>query len=649
MAYSDSLAGQILLDHLKEGDLLPGHEIGIIIDQTLTQDATGTLVYLEFMALEAEKVKTKRSVSYVDHNTLQTGPENADDHLFLQTAAAKYGVYFSRPGNGICHQSHLERFAVPGQTLLGSDSHTPTAGGLGMLAMGAGGMDVSLAMAGSPFYMTVPKLLHVNLIGKLSPWVGAKDVILHILEQLTVKGGLGWIVEYGGPGVKTLSVPERATITNMGAELGAWTSIFPSDEVTRRFLAAQGRKEDWSPLSVKENPEYENAITVDLSVLDPKVACPSSPDAVASIAEVAGRKIDQVAIGSCTNSSYRDLKLVSEVLKGKHIHPEVSLVIAPGSRQVMSMMAKDGSLKNMVDAGARILEVACGPCIGMGQAPPSGGVSVRTFNRNFPGRSGTKDAMVYLAGPQVAVAAALTGKFTDPRELGTQPEISEPEKYDVSDSMVLPPSPEPEKVSIRMGPNIKPLPLKDPLSDEFSLEVLTKTKDNVSTDDILPGGAKVLPLRSNLPALALHVFSVYDPGFVSRAQEKGGGIIVGGDNYGQGSSREHAALAPAYLGVQMVSCISIARLHRANLINFGILPVLIDKEAYAKIEQGDRIECSDIRNAVACADHIDIVIPAKGTKISGRLELSQRERKILLAGGMLNYMKNILSEQKKHE
>jgi aconitate hydratase len=645
MAYSDHLVGQILSQHRKEGDLIPGKEIGICIDQTLTQDATGTLVYLEFMAMEAEKVRTRLSVSYVDHNTLQTGCENADDHRFLQTAAARYGVYFSRPGNGICHQVHLERFAAPGQTLLGSDSHTPTAGGLGMLAVGAGGMDVAVAMAGGLFYMTVPRVLRVNLAGELSPWVGAKDVILHILGRLTVKGGLGGALEYSGPGVMSLSVPERSTITNMGAEMGAWTSIFPSDELTRRFLAMQGRERQWVPLSAAEGAEYDEELPVDLSSLCPLVACPSSPDAVVPVTELVGLKVDQVAIGSCTNSSYRDLKLVAELLRGKKVNTGVSLVIAPGSNQVMTMLARDGSLADLVEAGARILEAACGPCIGMGQAPPSRGVSLRTFNRNFPGRSGTPDAQVYLAGPQIAVAAALSGKFQDPRELGDPPQISEPVRYPARDAMIIPPPACPAEISIHTGPNIKRLPAKEELRDAFSLEVLIKLGDNISTDDILPGGAKILPLRSNIPRLAEHVFSLYDPGFVSRAKAARGGAILGAENYGQGSSREHAALAPSYLGIQAVLSISMARLHRANLINFGVLPILIGVADYEKIDQGDRIECNHVLEAVAKLDRLSIRIPDKGIEVRGRLELFERERRILLAGGRLNYMKKTFAGQ----
>jgi aconitate hydratase len=636
MSYRDHIAGQIMAAHLLEGELIPGAEIGLRVDQTLTQDATGTLVYLEFMSLGIDRVCTKLSVSYMDHNTLQTGHENADDHLFLQSAAARYGAYFSRPGNGICHQVHLERFGVPGQTLLGSDSHTPTAGGLGMLAMGAGGVDVSLAMAGAAFYMTVPRVTLVRLSGELPPWVGAKDVILHLLGKLTVKGGLGKIMEYGGPAVKRLSVPERATITNMGAELGAWTSLFPSDEVTKRFLAVQKRQESWTPIHAREGADYEEVIEIDLSTLEPLVACPSSPDAVKPVQELSGIKIDQVAIGSCTNSSYRDLKLVAELLRGKTIHPEVSLVIAPGSRQVLSMLAKQGSLGDMIDAGARILEVACGPCIGMGQAPPSGGVSVRTFNRNFPGRSGTPDGHVYLASPQVAVAAALAGRLVHPAELGALPDVADPEIFLVDDSMIIPPPAKTDEITIRMSPNIKPLPELDQLPDYLKLKLLLKLGDNITTDDILPGGSKILPLRSNLPAISQHVYALKAPGFAGKARSDGDVVILGGENYGQGSSREHAALAPRFLGVRAVLAKSFARLHRANLINFGVLPVLVRNREYDQMEQGDEIELVDVRKTVAENAEIIINLMKKGQELTGRLDLSQRERKVLLAGGRLN-------------
>ncbi len=640
MAYSDHLLGQILAKHLGDGSLHVGEEIGLRIDQTLTQDATGTLVFLEFMALGADSIRTKASISYVDHNTLQTGCENADDHLFLQTAAARYGAYFSRPGNGICHQVHLERFACPGETLLGSDSHTPTAGGMGMLAMGAGGMDVALAMAGGLFYMSLPKVMFIHLTGSLPPWVGAKDVILYILGCLTVKGGLGWALEYGGPGVKGLSVPERATITNMGAELGAWTSIFPSDEVTRAYLRQQKREGDWVPLAAREGSDYEKELSVNLSDLVPLVACPSSPDAVVPVTDLAGLKLNQVAIGSCTNSSYRDLMLVARLLRGRKIHPEVSLVIAPGSKQVMTMLARDGALGDLIEAGARILEVACGPCIGMGQAPPSGAVSLRTFNRNFPGRSGTQDAQVYLAGPEVAALAALKGRIEDPREQDEPPHIPDPGSYPPSDSVVAPP-PQGKGGTIRMGPNIKPLPLLDPLPDALDPALIIKVGHNITTDDILPGGATVLPLRSNLPALASHVFKGHDPGFAERAKAASPGVILGGENYGQGSSREHAALAPVYLGIRAVLALSFARLHRANLINFGVVPIVIDQEVYESLDAGDTLTLRNIRGAVAGSHELPMACPQKG-HFMGKLLLSGRERNVLLAGGRLNQMKEAL-------
>jgi aconitate hydratase len=644
MAYKDHIAGQILDAHLEEGVLEPGREIGIRIDQTLTQDATGTLVYLELMSMGICRVRTKRSVAYVDHNTLQSGFENADDHLFLQSASARHGVYFSRPGNGICHQVHLERFGIPGQTLLGSDSHTPTGGGLGMLAMGAGGMDVALAMAGAPFYMMVPEVTLVRLTGELPQWVGAKDVILHLLKRLKVKGGLGKIMEYGGPAVKTLRVPERATITNMGAELGAWSSLFPSDEVTKRFLTAQGRGSEWIPIAARQGAKYDDIIEIDLSALEPMVACPSSPDKVTPVNELSNVKVDQVAIGSCTNSSYRDLKLSAQLLRGRKVNPEVSLVISPGSRQVLSMLAKEGELTHLIDAGARILEVACGPCIGMGQAPPSGGVSVRTFNRNFKGRSGTPDARVYLSGPQVAVAAAITGRLVHPALLGTAPDIAEPEKFLVNDSMIIPPPDNGEEISVRMGPNIVPLPELEPLPGSMKLKLLLKVGDNITTDDILPGGAKVLPLRSNLPAISRHVYELRSPGFADKAQEEGAVAILGGENYGQGSSREHAALAPRFLGVRAVFAKSFARLHRANLINFGVLPIWVRDEEYQQVEEGDDMEIADLHKSVAEGEKVVVRLTNKSVDFKGRLDLSLRERQILLAGGRLNFEGRRLAE-----
>lgn len=640
MSYEKHLAGRILKEHLVAGSLEPEGEIGIRIDQTLTQDATGTLAYLEFMALGIEKLRTRLSVSYVDHNTVQTGFENADDHNFLQDAAARYGVFFSRPGNGISHQVHLERFGVPGETLLGSDSHTPTGGGLGMLAMGAGGLDVALAMAGEPFTMKVPRLMGIMLKGSLPPWVGAKDVILHLLRSLTVKGGLGRILEYCGPGTAGLSVPERATITNMGAELGAWTSIFPSDEVTRRFLKSQGRPESWRPIANEDGAVYDEVLEVNLSSLGPMVACPHSPDAVVGVEELGDIRVDQVAIGSCTNSSYRDLSLVAKLLAGRKVNPGVNLVIAPGSRQVLSMLARDGSLAALIDAGARILEVACGPCIGMTQAPPSGGVSVRTFNRNFEGRSGTKDAKVYLAGPQVAAAAAVTGRIVHPSMFGSAPLVTDPESLHLDDSMIIAPPKDPISGRVRMGPNIKPLPDLEPMPDALSLTVILKTGDNITTDDILPGGGKILPLRSNIPAISQFVFASKDSQFIEKARREKNIAIVGGENYGQGSSREHAALAPRFLGLRAVLARSFARLHRANLINFGVLPLIIAGEDYERIGQGERIRISGIRTITDGISSLPVELPDKGSAINAGVFLSPRERRIILAGGLLNMVRN---------
>lgn len=633
-----TITEKILKEHLVEGRLEKGKEIGIKIDQTLTQDATGTLVYLELISLGIDRVKTEVSVSYVDHNMLQTGPENANDHIFLKDVAKRYGIYFSRPGNGICHQVHLERFSAPGKTLLGSDSHTPTCGGAGMLAIGAGGLDVALSMAGAPFYMKVPSVVLVLLKGKLPEWVSAKDVILYLLKKLTVKGAVGKIIEYGGEGIKEFSVPERATITNMGTELGAWTSIFPSDEITKRFLKAQGREKDWIELKAEREAEYEELIEVDLSSLEPYIACPFSPDNVKPVEEVAGKKVDQVIIGSCTNSSYRDLKLVASLLKGKKVHPDVSLAIVPGSRQVLQMLAKDGSLYDLIESGARILETSCGPCIGMGQAPPNGGVSLRTFNRNFRGRCGTYDAEVYLCSPQVAVASAICGEIVHPKVLGKEPKIDLPERFITDDSMIIKPE-EKAEIKIRMGPNIKPLPEFDPLPENLKAEVLLKLGDNITTDDILPAGAKVLPLRSNIPAISEYTFSAIMPDFAKKAIEKKPIAIVGGENYGQGSSREHAAIAPRYLGVRIVLAKSFARLHRANLINFGIVPVIIDNEAYEMLDQGIHIEIGDLRKAVSEKEKIRIKVTEKGEEIEGKLVLSERERKILLSGGSINYYK----------
>jgi aconitate hydratase len=637
---ADNLVYKILRAHLVEGDMQPGKEIAIRIDQTLTQDATGTMAYLQFEAMGIDRVKTDLSVSYVDHNTLQSSFENADDHLFLQTIAAKHGIRFSRPGNGICHQVNLERFGKPGRTLLGSDSHTPTGGGIGMLAIGAGGLDVAVAMAGGAFYLNMPKVLRVELTGKLQPWVAAKDVILELLKQLSVKGGVGKILEYTGPGVATLTVPERATITNMGAELGATTSVFPSDEVTREFLKAQNREGDWKPLGPDPGAAYDETITIDLSALEPMVACPHSPDAVKSVREVGPININQVAIGSCTNSSYQDMMRVAAALKGRRVHPNVSLVIAPGSRQVLEMLARNGALADIIKAGARILESACGPCIGMGQAPCSAGVSVRTFNRNFEGRSGTADGQVYLASPEVAVAAAIFGKLTDPRELGEYPTAASVEQFIIDDSMVLDPAADPQSVEVRRGPNIKPLPQQKPLPEELSGKTLLKVGDNITTDHIMPAGAKILPLRSNIPAISQYVFSGVDPEFARRAKELGGGFVVGGQNYGQGSSREHAALAPMYLGVKAVIAKSFARIHRANLINFGILPLIfVEPEDYNRIKPNDELFITNVHEGL---ESNAVIIENRSGKYNfeAKVDLTPRQIAIIKAGGLLNHTKN---------
>jgi len=637
---AQNLVQKILQAHLVKGELKTGEEIAIKIDQTLTQDATGTMAYLQFEAMGIPRVKTELSVSYVDHNTLQTGFENADDHLFLQSIAAKYGIYFSRPGNGICHQVHLERFGVPGKTLLGSDSHTPTGGGIGMIAIGAGGLDVAVAMGGGPFYLATPKVVLVKLSGKLQPWVSAKDVILEVLRIMTVKGGVGKIIEYGGDGVKCLTVPQRATITNMGAELGATTSIFPSDENTRAFLKSQDREKAWVPLAPDPDATYDEVIEIDLSRLEPLIAQPHSPDNVVKVKEIAGTKVHQVAIGSCTNSSYVDMMTVAGALKGKQVHPDVSLVISPGSRQVLEMIARNGALADMISAGARVLETTCGPCIGMGQAPPSNAVSIRSFNRNFLGRSGTKSANVYLASPEVCVAAALTGVITDPRDLGKPIVVTLPEKFHIDDRMILPPSDKPETVEIIRGPNIKPLPINKPLPDTLEGELLLKVEDNITTDHIMPAGAKILPLRSNIPEISKHVFEVVDETFPQRALEKGGGFIVGGENYGQGSSREHAALAPMYLGIKWVLTKSFARIHKANLINFGILPLTFENPAdYDKLEMGDRLRIRNVVASLRANQPLIIENLTRNLNIKAIYDLSERAREIIIAGGLLNYTK----------
>ncbi|MBR1742596.1 MAG: aconitate hydratase, partial [Lachnospiraceae bacterium] len=596
-----TLSEKILKEHCIDGEFIKGGEIGIKIDQTLTQDATGTMAYLEYEAMGIPRVKTEQSVAYIDHNTLQSGFENADDHRFIGSEAKKHGIYFSRPGNGICHQVHLERFGIPGKTLIGSDSHTPTGGGLGMIAIGAGGLDVAVAMGGGAYYITYPKIVKVCLSGKLSPWVSAKDVILEILGRMTVKGGVGKIIEYCGDGVKTLSVPERATITNMGAELGATTSIFPSDERTREFLAARGREDVWREWKADDNAVYDEQMDIDLSQIVPLAACPHSPDNVKSVGQIGKIKIDQVCIGSCTNSSFVDMMKVAHILKGKTVHPDVSLSIAPGSKQVLSMLAENGALSSMIHAGARILESACGPCIGMGQAPNSQGISLRTFNRNFEGRSGTKDGKIYLVSPETAAISAINGVLTDPTSYGEMQAFKVPEKYAINDNMIVPPSDEKdmEQVELYRGPNIKPFPKTSPLDEKISCACSLKVGDNITTDHIMPAGAKILQIRSNIPAISEFCFTVCDEGFPERAKKMKASIIVGGLNYGQGSSREHAALAPLYLGVKAILVKSFARIHRSNLINAGILPLTFANESdYEKIHEGDQLEIDDIRKNI---------------------------------------------------
>ncbi|MBP0978630.1 MAG: aconitate hydratase [Oscillospiraceae bacterium] len=641
-----TLTEKILKNHIVDGEMIKGSEIGIRIDQTLTQDATGTMAYLEFEAIGVPRVKTERSVAYIDHNTLQNGFENADDHRFIGSVAKKHGIYFSRPGNGICHQVHLERFGIPGKTLIGSDSHTPTGGGIGMIAIGAGGLDVAVAMGGGAYYITCPKVVKVELTGKLSPWVAAKDVILEVLRIMSVKGGVGKVIEYCGEGVKTLSVPERATITNMGAELGATTSIFPSDEVTKQFLRAQGREEVWTPLAADEDAVYDEEIKINLSELVPLAACPHMPDNVKSVKEIGNIKIDQVCIGSCTNSSLLDMMKVAHILKGKTVHPDVSLSIAPGSKQVLNMLAQNGLLSIMIDAGARILESACGPCIGMGQSPNSKGISLRTFNRNFLGRSGTKDGQIYLVSPEMAAISAITGVLTDPRDIGEMPDFQLPEKFVINDNMIVPPADEKDmdSVEILRGPNIKPYPETAPLVKDIKCKVSLKVEDNITTDHIMPAGAKILPLRSNIPAISQHCFTVCDEKFPERAKSLGQSIIVGGANYGQGSSREHAALAPLYLGIKAVLVKSFARIHRANLINAGILPLTFVNEAdYDKINEGDDIEIMNVRADIE-ADKTELTVVNKttGANIPVLCELTGRTKDIILAGGLLDYTRENL-------
>ncbi len=634
-----TIAQKIIDAHLVEGTPAPGSEIGLHIDQTLTQDATGTMAYLEYEAMGIPRVKTELSVAYIDHNTLQSGFMNADDHRFIRTIAKKIGVRYSRPGNGICHQVHLERFAKPGKTLIGSDSHTPTAGGIGCLAMGAGGLDVAVAMGGGAYYIPYPKMMLVRLSGALRPMVSAKDVILEVLRIMTVKGGVGKIIEYGGEGVKKLSVPQRATITNMGAELGATTSIFPSDEVTRAFLLAQGRPEDWVELSADADAVYDEVIDIDLSSLSPLAACPHSPDNVKPVRSLAMTKVDQVCIGSCTNSSYTDLMTVAAMLKGKTVCPEVSLAIAPGSRQVLTMLSENGALADLLNAGARILESACGPCIGMGQSPNSGGVSLRTFNRNFEGRSGTRDAGVYLVSPETAAASCLTGYITDPTTLPPVEGIRMPEHFAVNDNMVDLPAAEEEAASVEVlrGPNIKPLPTAKALTDEMSLPCLLKVGDNITTDHIMPAGSKILPYRSNIPHLAQYCFEVCDPDFPARAQAADGGFIVGGANYGQGSSREHAALVPLYLGIRAVIAKSFARIHKANLVNAGILPLEFEHaDDYDKIELGHDLTLTGVLSGLD-SGYVMLTDRTAGQVIPLLCQISPRQAEIIRAGGLLNY------------
>lgn len=635
-----NIAQKIIWSHLAEGKMIPGTQIGLRIDQTLTQDSTGTMAYLQFEAMGVEQVKTKRSVAYIDHNMLQQGFENADDHKYIQTVAGKHGIYFSRPGNGICHQVHLERFGIPGQTLLGSDSHTPTGGGIGMLAIGAGGLDVAVAMGGGTYYIVMPKIMKVNLVGKLNAFVTAKDVILEILRRLTVKGGVGRILEYAGEGVATLSVPERATITNMGTELGCTTSVFPSDAATRAFLAMQDRVSDYVELSADPDAEYDEEITIDLSALTPMVALPHSPDNVKTVEEAAGIKVDQVAIGSCTNSSYLDMMRVARILKGRRIPENVSLVIAPGSKQVLTMLAQNGALADMIDAGARILESGCGPCIGMGQAPATNAVSLRTINRNFKGRCGTTSAGVYIVSPETAAVSALRGVLTDPRTMAGEVDmtIPMPGKFVVNDNMVAPPAKNPADVEVIKGPNIKSFPLNEALGDQVTGKALIKVGDNITTDHIMPSNAKLLPFRSNIPYLADFCLTPCDPDFPSRAKANGGGFIVGGENYGQGSSREHAALAPLQLNIRGVIAKSFARIHKANLINSGILPLTFaNPDDYDAVNEMDEIA---INHAIEQVQSGRVTADIGGRKVELNIELTEKELGVLLAGGKINFIRN---------
>ncbi len=636
-----TIAQKIIKEHLVCGEMVAGQEIGLRIDQTLTQDATGTMAYLQFEAMGIDRVKTELSVAYIDHNTLQAGFENADDHRYIQTVTKKHGIRFSRPGNGICHQVHLERFSRPGKTLIGSDSHTPTAGGIGMLGMGAGGLDVAVAMGGGTYYITMPKMIKVNLVGQLSDYVGAKDVILEVLRLLGVKGGVGAIVEYAGEGVKSLSVPQRATITNMGAELGATSSIFPSDEVTKAFLKAENREEDWRELYSDKDAVYDAEYTIDLSALQPLAACPHSPDNVKAVSALAGMKINQVCIGSCTNSSLSDMLTVAAMLKGKTVHPDVSLSISPGSKQVYTMLAECGALADLISAGARILECACGPCIGMGFSPQSAGVSLRTFNRNFLARSGTADAQVYLVSPETAAASAIAGVFTDPTSLGVAPKVEMPMAFKINDNLIEMPieAADSDSVTVERGPNIKPIPIGKAPDKDLSCELILKVGDDITTDHIMPAGTKVLPYRSNVPKLSEFCFTVCDKDFPERAKAKGGGVILGGANYGQGSSREHAALVPLYLGIKAVVAKSFARIHVANLINFGIVPMTLESpDDYDKFSEGDQIEIEGFADAVASQTQATLVNKTNGETAKLCLHLSARQREMLLAGGCLSWV-----------
>lgn len=635
--------GQKLISaHLVSGVMTVGTDIGLRIDQTLTQDATGTMAYLEFEAMGVPRVKTEKSVAYIDHNTLQTGFENADDHRYIQSVASKHGIYFSRPGNGICHQVHLERFGIPGKTLIGSDSHTPTGGGIGMLSFGAGGLDVAVAMGGGEYHINMPKMTRINLKGKLKPWVSAKDIILEVLRLMSVKGGVGKIIEYGGEGIRTLTVPERATITNMGTELGATTSVFPSDEITLEFLKAQGRENDWCEIRPDDDAVYDEVIEIDLSELRPMAACPHSPDAVKAVEEIGEIKIDQVCIGSCTNSSYLDLMRVAAILKGKTVNPGVSLSVAPGSKQVYNMLAANGALADIIASGARILECACGPCIGMGQSPSSAGISLRTFNRNFEGRSGTADGQVYLVSPETAAASAISGVFTDPRALGGAVDIKLPKEFLINDNLVVAPVSEnlSETVTIVRGPNIKPFPVSKALESSIDTNAVLKVGDNITTDHIMPAGAKILPYRSNIPYLSNFCFTVCDKDFPERCKKQGGGVVIGGSNYGQGSSREHAALVPLYLGIKAVIAKSYARIHCANLANAGIIPLQFMNESdYDKIEQGDLLEFPNIKNEIAECLDVTLTDKSKGFTVKLEALLTDRQRDMVIAGGLLNYTK----------